>query len=47
MELLFHWDHRICDGILIARALQRLEDVLNTVIADELLVNEAAKPLSD
>jgi len=47
MELLFHWDHRICDGILIARALQRLEDVLNTVIADELLVNEAPKSLSD
>jgi hypothetical protein len=39
MELLFHWDHRIFDAILVARALQRLEDVLNTDIADELLVS--------
>jgi len=46
MELLFHWDHRIYDGILIARALHRLEDILNTDIADELLVNGAPKSLS-
>lgn len=39
MELLFHWDHRIYDGILAARALQRLEDVLNSEIADELLAS--------
>jgi hypothetical protein len=37
MKLLFHWDHRIYDGITAARALQRLEDVLNNEIADELL----------
>ena len=37
MELLFHWDHRIYDGALAARALRDLEDVLNTVIAEELL----------
>jgi hypothetical protein len=37
MELLFHWDHRIFDGVLAARALQRLEEVLNNEIADELL----------
>lgn len=43
MELLYHWDHRIYDGILIARALQRLEEVLNTVIADEILANGASK----
>ena len=43
MELLLHWDHRIYDGILAARALQRLEDVLNTDIADELLAHDASK----
>ena len=37
MELSMHWDHRIYDGILAARTLQRLEDVMNTAIADELL----------
>ena len=37
MELLFHWDHRIFDGILAARAMQKLEDVMNGEIADELL----------
>lgn len=42
MELLLHWDHRIYDGVLACRALQRLEDVLNGDIADELLAG--AKP---
>ena len=37
MELLFHWDHRIFDGIVAARAWQKLEDVMNGEIADELL----------
>jgi hypothetical protein len=37
MELLFHWDHRIYDGVLAARVLRDLEDVLNTVITEELL----------
>jgi len=41
MELLLHWDHRLYDGIVSARVLQRLEDVLNTNIADELLMNGA------
>lgn len=36
MELLLHWDHRIYDGIVAARILQKLEDVLNGAIADEL-----------
>jgi hypothetical protein len=40
MELLFHWDHRIYDGFQVARALRRLEDVLNTDIAEEMLANE-------
>jgi len=42
MELLLHWDHRIYDGVLACRALQRLEDVMNGEIADELLAG--AKP---
>ena len=42
MDLLIQWDHRIYDGMLVERALQRLEDVLNTDIADELLANAAA-----
>ena len=37
MELLLHWDHRIFDGVLACRALQRLEEVLNGEIADEML----------
>lgn len=39
MELLFHWDHRIYDGILVGRIMRRLENVLNTNIADELLAS--------
>jgi len=31
-----HWDHRVMDGVVIARALARLEDILNGPIADEL-----------
>lgn len=37
MELLLHWDHNLYNGIVATRVLQRLEDVLNTDIADELL----------
>ena len=43
MELLFHWDHRIFDGVLAARALQRLEDVMNGEIADELLATNSGQ----
>ncbi len=39
MEILLHWDHRIYDGVLAARALQKLEDVMNGEIADELLAS--------
>jgi hypothetical protein len=42
MELLFHWDHRIFDGIVAARALQKLEDVMNGEITDELLAGGKA-----
>lgn len=31
------WDHRVLDGVIIARALLRLEEVLSTTILDELL----------
>lgn len=41
MELLFHWDHRIYDGSLAARALRRLEHTLNNDIANELLASGA------
>ncbi len=41
MKLLFHWDHRVYDGVLAARVLQRMEDVLNEIIADELLASRA------
>lgn len=37
MEILLHWDHRIYDGIVAARALQKLEAAMNGEIADELL----------
>lgn len=36
VEILFHWDHRIYDGTQVARALDRLEEVLNGEIADEI-----------
>jgi hypothetical protein len=42
MELLLHWDHCIYDGVVAARALQRLEEVLNGEIADELLAGGAS-----
>ena len=37
MEVLLHWDHHIFDGIVAARAMRRLEEVMNNEIADELL----------
>lgn len=43
MELLFHWDHRIFDGVLAARVLKRLEDIMNGEIADEIRAGGAAK----
>lgn len=35
------WDHRVLDGVIIARALLRLEEVLNTTIVGELLSLQA------
>lgn len=37
MEALLHWDHNIFDGIVAARAMRRMEEVMNGAIADELL----------
>jgi hypothetical protein len=42
MELLFHWDHRIFDGVLAARILKRMEEIMNGEIADELQAYGAA-----
>jgi hypothetical protein len=36
IDVVLRWDHRITDAALIARALTRLEQVLNTEIAAEL-----------
>ena len=36
IEVLIRWDHRVTDGAPIAKALTRLEQVLNTEIAAEL-----------
>jgi hypothetical protein len=36
IDVVIRWDHRLCDAALIARTLNRLEQVLNTEIADEV-----------
>ena len=36
IDVVIRWDHRITDAALIAKALTRLEQVLNTEIATEL-----------
>src|SRR4051795_3153435 len=37
IEVVIRWDHRVTDAALIAQTLTRLEQVLNTAIAAELL----------
>ena len=39
IDVVIRWDHRITDAALIAKALTRLEQVLNTEIAGELRTN--------
>ena len=39
IDVVLRWDHRITDAALIAKALNRLEQVLNTEIAQELRAN--------
>ena len=41
IDIVLRWDHRITDAALIARALIRLEQVLNTEIAGELRANRS------
>jgi hypothetical protein len=36
VRLTIVYDHRVMDGMLIARCLSRLEELLNTAVADEL-----------
>ena len=36
IDVVIRWDHRVTDAALIAKALTRLEQVLNTDIAAEL-----------
>ncbi len=45
MNIRLHWDHRVYDGVVATRALQRLEEVLNNEIANELLAQRAVEPL--
>jgi hypothetical protein len=44
IDVVIRWDHRITDAALIANAMTRLEQVLNTSIAAELLANQALEP---
>ena len=47
IDVVIRWDHRICDAALIAKAMTRLEQVLNTEIAAELRANRPqAEPKS-
>jgi hypothetical protein len=39
IDIVLRWDHRITDAALMAKALIRLEQVLNTEIAGELRAN--------
>ena len=44
IDVVIRWDHRITDAALIAKALTRLEQVLNTEIAAEL---RASRPQAE
>ena len=44
IDVVIRWDHRITDAALIAKALTRLEQVLNTEIAAEL---RGGRPLAE
>ena len=39
IDVVIRWDHRVTDAAMIARALSRMEQVLNTEIADEMLAD--------
>jgi hypothetical protein len=42
IDVVIRWDHRVTDAAMIATALTRLEQVLNSQIAAELLADRAA-----
>jgi hypothetical protein len=44
INVVIRWDHRVTDAALIAKAMTRLEQVLNTEIAAEL---RAGRPLAE
>jgi hypothetical protein len=41
IDVVIRWDHRVTDAAMIAKVLTRLEEVLNTQIAAELLADQA------
>lgn len=41
IDVVIRWDHRVTDAAMIAKVLSRLEQVLNTQIAAELLADRA------
>jgi hypothetical protein len=48
IDVVIRWDHRVTDAAMIAKVLTRLEEVLNTQIAAELLADQppsVAKPV--
>jgi hypothetical protein len=44
IDVVIRWDHRITDAAPIARAMTRLEQVLNGEIAAELRASRPAEP---
>ena len=44
ISVVIRWDHRVTDGALIAKVMNRLEQVLNTEIAAELCRGRQAEP---
>ena len=44
IDVVIRWDHRVTDAALIAKALTRLEQVLNGAIAAELLRPNRRRP---
>jgi hypothetical protein len=42
IDVVIRWDHRVTDAALVAKALSRLEQVLNTTISAELLADRHA-----
>jgi hypothetical protein len=44
IDIVLRWDHRVTDAVVAARALKRLEQVLNTEISAEISASPACKP---